>query len=155
MRAHAPFRIDVWVVPPDHLHCLWTLPDDDADISGRWRVIKIAVSKSLRLGVDCRAETCKRTGKRWVGLLDLRLRPLLVGPGRRVILSVFHSVSRMFSFALRKLMACAASPCVAMTDMQVFARERRRFSEALVDPLSAPSGNPYIECEQIRNKVIC
>ena len=26
MRLHAPFRIDAWVVPPDHMHCLWTLP---------------------------------------------------------------------------------------------------------------------------------
>jgi len=32
--ARAPFHIDVWVVLPDHLHCLWTLPDGDADFRG-------------------------------------------------------------------------------------------------------------------------
>jgi putative transposase len=28
------------VLLPDHLHCLWTLPDGDADFSRRWSVIK-------------------------------------------------------------------------------------------------------------------
>jgi REP element-mobilizing transposase RayT len=60
VRARAPFHIDAWVVLPDHTYCLWTLPDGDADFSGRWCMIKIAVSKSLRLRVDCRAETTKQ-----------------------------------------------------------------------------------------------
>ena len=30
-RLRAPFRIDAWVVLPDHMHCLWTLPEGDAD----------------------------------------------------------------------------------------------------------------------------
>ena len=30
-RLQAPFRIDAWVVLPDHMHCLWTLPEGDAD----------------------------------------------------------------------------------------------------------------------------
>jgi putative transposase len=46
-RANAPFHIDAWVVLPDHLHCLWTLPDGDADFSGRWKSIKTWFSKSL------------------------------------------------------------------------------------------------------------
>jgi putative transposase len=46
-RARAPFRIDAWVVLPDHMHCLWTLPEGDPDFSGRWRAIKIAFVKSL------------------------------------------------------------------------------------------------------------
>jgi putative transposase len=25
VRFRAPFRIDAWVVLPDHMHCLWTL----------------------------------------------------------------------------------------------------------------------------------
>ena len=32
------------------MHCLWTLPEDDADFPGRWRAIKIAFSKSVRIG---------------------------------------------------------------------------------------------------------
>lgn len=42
-----PFHIDAWVVLPDHMHCLWTLPDGDTDFPGRWRDIKIGFSKSL------------------------------------------------------------------------------------------------------------
>ncbi|HBO3969014.1 TPA: transposase [Pseudomonas aeruginosa] len=38
-RRH-PFRIDAWVVLPEHMHCLWTLPPDDADFATRWKVIK-------------------------------------------------------------------------------------------------------------------
>jgi putative transposase len=47
VRARAPFHIDAWVVLPDHMHCLWTLPQGDADFPGRWRPIKIAFVKSL------------------------------------------------------------------------------------------------------------
>jgi putative transposase len=34
-RAERPFRIDAWVVLPDHLHAAWTLPEGDADYSTR------------------------------------------------------------------------------------------------------------------------
>jgi putative transposase len=39
LNAH-PFRIDAFVLLPDHLHCIWTLPAGDADFSLRWRLIK-------------------------------------------------------------------------------------------------------------------
>jgi putative transposase len=42
-----PFRIDAWVVLPDHMHCLWTLPQGDTDFPDRWRRIKAAFSKSM------------------------------------------------------------------------------------------------------------
>lgn len=38
-RAERPFRIDAFVVLPDHLHCIWTLPERDADYSTRWSVV--------------------------------------------------------------------------------------------------------------------
>ena len=44
VRATRPFVIDAWVLLPDHLHCLWTLPEGDADFSTRWMKIKRAVS---------------------------------------------------------------------------------------------------------------
>ena len=47
VRSRAPFTIDAWVVLPDHMHCLWTMPTGDADYSGRWRAIKTAFSKAL------------------------------------------------------------------------------------------------------------
>jgi len=42
-----PFHIDAWVILPDHLHCIWTLPPGDANFSGRWREIKKYFSKAL------------------------------------------------------------------------------------------------------------
>jgi len=47
VRMDRPFRIDAWVVLPDHMHCVWTLPPDDADFSGRWRAIKTLFSQSI------------------------------------------------------------------------------------------------------------
>ena len=47
VRSLAPFHIDGWVVLPDHMHCLWTLPQGAADFPGRWRAIKLAFVKSL------------------------------------------------------------------------------------------------------------
>jgi putative transposase len=46
-RAVLPFHIDAWVVLPDHMHCVWTLPPGDADFSRRWKSIKILFSRSL------------------------------------------------------------------------------------------------------------
>ncbi|SRR6266571_495879 len=47
VRANLPFSIDAWVLLPDHLHCIWTLPPGDTDYSSRWRLIKGHVSKSF------------------------------------------------------------------------------------------------------------
>jgi putative transposase len=46
-RFRAPFHIDGWVVLPNHMRCLWTLPEGDVDFAGRWRAIKITFSKSV------------------------------------------------------------------------------------------------------------
>ena len=39
MASH-PFLIDAFILMPDHLHCIWTLPENDRDFSKRWRLIK-------------------------------------------------------------------------------------------------------------------
>lgn len=44
VRTTRPFAIDAWVILPDHMHCIWTLPDGDADYSTRWCAIKRFVS---------------------------------------------------------------------------------------------------------------
>ena len=44
MRKH-PFIIDAVVILPDHLHCIWTLPENDHDFSTRWRLIKSYFSR--------------------------------------------------------------------------------------------------------------
>ena len=57
-----PFRMNAVVVLPDHLHCIWTLPEDDANFSIRWNMLKGAFSKRIekseRISVSrkCRRE---------------------------------------------------------------------------------------------------
>ncbi len=43
-----PFTIEAWVVLPDHMHSIWTLPADDAQYSIRWSMIKRYVAKECR-----------------------------------------------------------------------------------------------------------
>jgi Transposase and inactivated derivatives len=61
-RRH-PFRIDAWVVLPDHMHCLWTLPPSEADFAKRWKVIKSYFSRRLPEG-DPRSFSQRRRGQR-------------------------------------------------------------------------------------------
>ncbi|MEQ1531049.1 MAG: transposase [Methylococcales bacterium] len=42
-----PFALLAIVILPDHLHCLWRLPIDDADFSTRWQMIKTAFSRRV------------------------------------------------------------------------------------------------------------
>ncbi|MBI4643298.1 MAG: transposase [Deltaproteobacteria bacterium] len=47
-RKTLPFKIDAWVLLPDHLHAIWTLPPEDANFAARWAMIKQYTSKSCR-----------------------------------------------------------------------------------------------------------
>lgn len=60
-----PFEIDAWVVLPDHMHAMWTLPEGDADYSGRWREIKKAFTKTFPVGED-RSASSWRQGERGI-----------------------------------------------------------------------------------------
>ena len=55
-RAKQPFQLDAICLLPDHLHCLWTLPDGDADFSGRWNRIKGLFSKCYRAANESHAD---------------------------------------------------------------------------------------------------
>ncbi|MDX1916318.1 MAG: transposase [Methylophilus sp.] len=46
-QKNIPFHIDAWVVLPDHMHCVWTLPINDDDYPARWKAIKTAFSRAL------------------------------------------------------------------------------------------------------------
>lgn len=46
-RAERPFAIDAWVVLPDHMHCIWTLPAGDADFSTRMGAIKARFTRAV------------------------------------------------------------------------------------------------------------
>ncbi|MBL4711232.1 MAG: transposase, partial [Gammaproteobacteria bacterium] len=40
VRLKYPFQIGAIVILPDHIHCAWTLPENDTDYATRWRLIK-------------------------------------------------------------------------------------------------------------------
>lgn len=65
VQSRRPYRIDAIVVLPDHLHCLWTLPPDDADFSSRWWAIKSGFSRRMEQG-ERLSETRQRKGERGI-----------------------------------------------------------------------------------------
>ena len=47
VRKEMPFETVAICILPNHLHAVWTLPEDDADFSTRWKRIKTAFSKRI------------------------------------------------------------------------------------------------------------
>lgn len=47
-------------------HCLWTLPEGDANFPSRWRAIKTAFAKSLPVG-EPRSLVMTNRGERGIG----------------------------------------------------------------------------------------
>ncbi|HUR41924.1 MAG TPA: transposase [Verrucomicrobiae bacterium] len=45
--ARWPFSMEACVLLPDHLHCLWRMPEADADFSRRWSTIKRLTTQSI------------------------------------------------------------------------------------------------------------
>ncbi|MEA5477805.1 transposase [Pseudanabaena galeata UHCC 0370] len=54
VREKYPFKINAFVLLPEHFHCLWTLPEGDKDFSVRLRLIKTYVTKHYgeQLGIN-------------------------------------------------------------------------------------------------------
>jgi putative transposase len=48
VKARHPFAVESMVIMPDHLHCIWTLPDGDHDFSTRWRLVKAGFSRACQ-----------------------------------------------------------------------------------------------------------
>ncbi|GGX57071.1 REP-associated tyrosine transposase [Saccharospirillum salsuginis] len=48
-REKYPFKIDSWVVLPEHMHCIWTLPKNDGDYDLRLRRLKTLFTYQLKL----------------------------------------------------------------------------------------------------------
>lgn len=72
-RKRYPFRIDAWVLLPDHLHCIWTLPEGDTDYSVRWGIIKAGYSSAMRpLLHRCELETPSREKRRELSIWQRR-----------------------------------------------------------------------------------
>ena len=47
LQKKRPFSLDALVLLPDHLHCIWTLPEGDKDFSNRWKMLKSFVSRRI------------------------------------------------------------------------------------------------------------
>ncbi len=50
VKRRKPLKMEAVVVMPDHLHCIWTLPTEDADFSVRWSLLKSRFSRTLPTG---------------------------------------------------------------------------------------------------------
>ena len=59
-RARHPFHIDAWVVLPDHMHCIWTLPAGDVGFARRWQMIKAIFSRSVPRADERRASLVRK-----------------------------------------------------------------------------------------------
>ncbi len=53
IKVKHPFAMDTFVLLPDHIHCVWTLPENDNDFSMRWRLIKSYFSKRVENKNEC------------------------------------------------------------------------------------------------------
>ena len=59
-RQARPFEMRAIVVLPDHLHCIWRLPEGDADNANRWAQIKSHVSRRLPKKESCSQQRLTR-----------------------------------------------------------------------------------------------
>jgi putative transposase len=64
-RARHPFAVDAIVILPEHLHAIWTLPEDDRDFALRRRLIKTVFSRDLPHG-EQRSNSRQRKGERGI-----------------------------------------------------------------------------------------
>ena len=62
IRRDHPFVIEAYVILPDHLHMIWTLPETDCDFSLRWNLIKGNFSR--RYGMEWESPSMSRGKKR-------------------------------------------------------------------------------------------
>jgi putative transposase len=69
VRSSRPFTIDAMVVLPDHLHCIWHLPEGDNNFPTRWRLIKHYVSSVIDAPVNKRNEKLVWQRRYWEHLL--------------------------------------------------------------------------------------
>jgi len=67
-----PFEINAWVLLPDHLHCIWTLPQGDANFSIRWSKIKRAVSQQCADAFGIKEISASRIKRHESGLWQRR-----------------------------------------------------------------------------------
>lgn len=65
VKAAHPFVIDAMVILPDHMHCIWTLPQGDADYSTRRALVKAGFSRGVQAG-ERRSASRQKRGERGI-----------------------------------------------------------------------------------------
>ncbi len=65
VKSDRSFKIDAIVILPEHLHCIWTLPQGDADYKTRWALIKAGFSRALPPG-ERRSNSRIKRGERGI-----------------------------------------------------------------------------------------
>jgi putative transposase len=68
VQQRRPFETIAICVLPDHIHAVWALPEDDADFSSRWSLIKSGFSR----GLDPRPRSASKLRKREKGIWQRR-----------------------------------------------------------------------------------
>jgi putative transposase len=63
IKSRHPFEVDAFVILPDHIHAIWTLPEGDANFSMRWRLIKESFTKSFVRQHQISASSLSRRAK--------------------------------------------------------------------------------------------
>ena len=69
VRNRLPFETIAICILPDHLHAIWTLPNDDLDFSTRWNLIKGGFSRGLPAAPD---RSSSKRAKREKGIWQRR-----------------------------------------------------------------------------------
>ena len=60
VKERHPFDILAWVVLPDHLHAIWTLPAGEGDCGTRWMLIKSGFTRCIERGERVRASRVRK-----------------------------------------------------------------------------------------------
>jgi len=69
VRRRLPFETDAICILPDHLHAIWSLPEDDSDFPRRWSLIKSRFSRALP---PARERSASKTARREKGIWQRR-----------------------------------------------------------------------------------
>src|SRR5690242_14851354 len=68
VQERRPFKTIAICVLPDHIHTVWTLPDNDPDFATRWNLIKGGFSR----GIDAQPRSQSKFSKREKGIWQRR-----------------------------------------------------------------------------------
>jgi putative transposase len=73
IKSDRPFDMPVFCLLPNHLHCIWKMPEGDCDYSTRWALIKRAFSRAyIAAGGTEAVQTESRHKKRELGIWQRR-----------------------------------------------------------------------------------